>query len=127
MPAPVADTIVLGGINPTMGNVVAVPTHAEINEKIRLTLDDSELSKEAALVVGDEIKPLPQYDGDEDDHDHDKESVNEDAIIITGADAAQHLLPMRDDGDPSLTFRALFLASGLAAFQAVMTQIYNVS
>jgi hypothetical protein len=56
-----------------------------------------------------------------------KESVDdENAIIVTGADAAQHLLSMRDDGDPSFTFRSVFLASALSAFQAVMTQIYEV-
>ncbi|KAI4740403.1 peptide transporter [Aureobasidium sp. EXF-12298] len=48
-----------------------------------------------------------------------------DHIIITGADAAAHLLPLRDDGDPSVTFRGIFLASCLSAFQAVMNQIYT--
>ena len=50
-----------------------------------------------------------------------------DHIIVTGADAAVHLLPLRDDGDPSVTFRGIFLASCLSAFQAVMNQIYTVS
>jgi hypothetical protein len=50
-----------------------------------------------------------------------------DHIIVTGADAAAHLLPLRDDGDPSVTFRGIFLASCLSAFQAVMNQIYTVS
>ncbi|KAJ6017650.1 OPT oligopeptide transporter [Penicillium sp. IBT 35674x] len=56
--------------------------------------------------------------GDEDDRNSD------DVIIVDGVDAANHLLPMRDDGDPALTFRSLILASGLACFQAVMYQIY---
>lgn len=47
-------------------------------------------------------------------------------VIVTGADAALHLLPLRDDGDPALTFRSLFLATILSAFQAVMSQIYMV-
>jgi hypothetical protein len=50
-----------------------------------------------------------------------------DHIIVTGADAAAHLLPLRDDGDPSVTFRGIFLASCLSAFSAVMNQIYTVS
>lgn len=50
----------------------------------------------------------------------DKEHV----IIKTGADASGHLLPLRDDYDPALTFRGLFLATALSAFQAVMSQIY---
>ena len=56
----------------------------------------------------------------------DEKHDDENAIIRTGADAALHLLPMRDDFDPALTFRSLFLATGLAAFQAVMYQIYMV-
>jgi hypothetical protein len=51
---------------------------------------------------------------------------DEDAIIRTGADASKHLLPLRDDFDPALTFRSIVLATGLAAFQAVMYQIYQV-
>jgi hypothetical protein len=54
-------------------------------------------------------------------------SDDPDHIIVTGADAAVHLLPLRDDGDPSVTFRGIFLASCLSAFQAVMNQIYTVS
>jgi hypothetical protein len=55
---------------------------------------------------------------DPDDPDH---------IIITGADAANYLLPLRDDKDPSVTFRGILLATCLSAFQAIMNQIYNVS
>lgn len=52
---------------------------------------------------------------------------NPDAIIITGADAALHMLSLRDDFDNVLTFRSILLASGLACFQAVMNQIYQVT
>lgn len=51
----------------------------------------------------------------------------EDRIIITGADAAAYLLPLRDDREPVLTFRSIFLATGLSGFQASMYQIYVVS
>jgi hypothetical protein len=57
----------------------------------------------------------------------DKDADDEDAIIVTGYDAAQHLLSLRDDFEPALTFRSIFLASCLSAFQAVMNQIYSVS
>ena len=56
----------------------------------------------------------------------DADGLSEDHIIVTGEDAATYLLPMRDDHDPAITFRSLFLATGLAAFQAVMFQIYSV-
>lgn len=56
----------------------------------------------------------------------DEKNEDDEVIIKTGADASEHLLPLRDDFDPALTFRSLFLATGLAAFQAVMYQIYMV-
>lgn len=52
-------------------------------------------------------------------------TFDDDVIVRTGADAAAHLLPLRDDFDQSITLRSLLLASGLCAFQAVMTQIYQ--
>ncbi|KAG6044447.1 hypothetical protein E4U39_003336 [Claviceps sp. Clav50 group G5] len=62
-------------------------------------------------------------------NDDGKEGVSddEDRVIVTGYDAAQHLLSLRDDFEPSLTFRSIVVASALAAFQAVMSQIYAVS
>lgn len=67
----------------------------------------------------------PSYDNESGKVKGDADS--EDVIIITGQDAAQHLLPLRDDGEPSLTFRGILLATILSAFQAVMYQIYTVS
>ncbi|OAA56290.1 peptide transporter [Niveomyces insectorum RCEF 264] len=52
-------------------------------------------------------------------------TFDDNVVIVSGADAASHLLPLRDDFDPSLTLRSVVLASLLAAFQAAMTQIYN--
>ncbi|PYH90969.1 OPT oligopeptide transporter [Aspergillus ellipticus CBS 707.79] len=59
-----------------------------------------------------------EYSGEDDTDDSS-------AIILTGQDAANYLLPLRDDFDSALTFRSIVLASGLACFQAVMNQIYN--
>lgn len=58
---------------------------------------------------------------------HDEGASEDEVIIVTGADAAAHLLPLRDDGDAALTFRSLLLASILSCFQCVMYQIYTVS
>ncbi|KAH8897889.1 peptide transporter [Thozetella sp. PMI_491] len=105
-------TIVVGALNPVEGKVVDVPTHGAIDEK---------LATEAAQSKGDEItSAAPEYDGE----DHEKDDTSE-VIIITGADAATHLLPLRDDGQPALTFRSIFLATCLSAFQAVIYQIYQ--
>ena len=73
-------------------------------------------------ILDDKFTPAPRYKRDDGLCDTDSENV----IIVTGADAAAHLLPMRDDGERALTFRSLFLASCLACFQAVMSQIYQV-
>ncbi|KAI4729996.1 peptide transporter [Aureobasidium sp. EXF-10728] len=80
---------------------------------------DAEPDKKGALEP--EITAVPTPDASSDSFD---KSDDPDHIIVTGADAALHLLPLRDDGDPSVTFRGIFLASCLSAFQAVMNQIY---
>jgi len=111
------DNLIIGSVNPVEGKVVSLPTHEAANEKIRLEADDVETKKD---VLDAEVKAaLPLSDGEPDDG-------AEDVIIITGADAATHLLPLRDDGEPALTFRSLFLATGLSCFQAIMSQIYTV-
>lgn len=48
-------------------------------------------------------------------------------VIRTGANAAEHLLPLRDDFGPVVTFRSIVLATVLSKFQSVMNQIYAVS
>lgn len=118
---PIGDTLILNapGVD---GKATVVPSHEAINsfndEKHRLVVSDEGLDKKVALEP--EIKAaLPPYDCNEDDDD-------DNHIIITGADAAAHLLPMRDDFEPALTFRSLFLATILSAFQAVVYQIYQV-
>ncbi|PYH75125.1 OPT family oligopeptide transporter [Aspergillus vadensis CBS 113365] len=90
------------------GDGVSIPHPDAVDEKSTVTVLTG---KEDHKITGDELS------GEED-----RES--EDAIIITGADAATHLLPLRDDFNSSLTFRSIILASGLACFQAVMNQIY---
>ncbi|KAK8152450.1 OPT oligopeptide transporter protein-domain-containing protein [Phyllosticta citrichinensis] len=58
--------------------------------------------------------------------DREKDDAHGDnSIIVTGADAARRLLPLRDDFDPAVTFRSMFLATILCCFQAVMYQIYR--
>jgi phenylalanyl-tRNA synthetase beta subunit len=121
MPVPSTETIVVGAVNSVEGKVLPVPDHQTINEKLGLGVDDKETGKDGE--PDDEIHAAPPvYDGD----NHDKDDISEDVIIVTGADASAHLLPLRDDGDPALTFRSLFLATVLSAFQAVMSQIYQV-
>lgn len=85
-------------------------------------IDEKGVDSPKNAVLGTEV-----LDVSSPDRNDDSDSDSKDAIIITGADASRHLLPMRDDHDSALTFRSLVLASGLACFQAVMYQIYTVS
>lgn len=102
--------------NSLVEGVVSVSGHDALDEKtavdVIMTKDDPHVTTTSFSGSGD--------DGNEDDRN------SEDVIIVTGADAAAHLLPLRDDGDPALTFRSLVLASALACFQSVMYQIYMV-
>lgn len=101
--------------DPAEGNIFEVPSQDTTDEKSSLD------KKSAAHDVDITAAPVAD-DGD----GHEKDNDGKEPVIVTGADAALHLLPMRDDGDAALTFRSLFLASGLSAFQAVMSQIYIV-
>ncbi|KFY04432.1 hypothetical protein V491_09345 [Pseudogymnoascus sp. VKM F-3775] len=101
-------------LTPIEGRVVSVPSDETINEKIHLQKDGAEILKDDPVIVT-ESKSAGSDDSD---------SGADDAIIVTGSDAAKHLLSLRDDLEPALTFRSLFLATILSAFQAVMYQIY---
>lgn len=134
---PVADNIILTeGLSTMEGRVIPMEDITAIDNRGELALapstirdavdekygvDEKTGSADGEITVG---APLT-YEGSDTDG-VEKERDLRDPIIITGADAAHHLLPMRDDFDPALTFRSMFLATGLAAFQAVMYQIYMV-
>lgn len=106
---PFGDTIIAAAIDPVSGKAVSAPHHDEITEKL-----------------GQQKSEIQQQPSAEDsDGGKDSDTDREDAIIVSGADAAKHLLPLRDDGDPSLTFRSMVLATALSGFQAVMNQIYQ--
>lgn len=106
-------------LTPIEGRVVPVPSDEALDEKIHLDTKATEILKGDDLVIVTQTKS--------ESNDDDSDSGADDAIIVTGADAAKHLLPLRDDLEPALTFRSLFLATILSAFQAVMHQIYVVS
>ncbi|KAL4079665.1 OPT oligopeptide transporter protein-domain-containing protein [Scleroderma citrinum] len=50
--------------------------------------------------------------------------VKGEPIITTGSDVSHFLVDFRDDGDPSLTFRSLFLGTVFACLGAALRQIY---
>ncbi|KAK8005060.1 OPT oligopeptide transporter protein-domain-containing protein [Apiospora arundinis] len=114
--------VVVGAFNPVEGKVVEAPTHPEVNET--RIVPSHAVPSEKDEFVGDAITAAisPSEVGG---IEQEKDRASEDVIIITGADAAHHLLPMRDDGDPAITFRGMVLATIFSGFQAVMYQIYQ--
>lgn len=94
-------------------------------EQIHVAQDNNAVTvqKEPSIRNAEIKEILPTYTADD---DFDCDETRDDTIIVTGADAARHLLSVRDDRDPALTFRSIFLATILAAFQAVMSEIYQV-
>lgn len=114
-------------LTPIEGRVVLVPSgealdEKAIEEKARLDGDIIEILKDDTAIRVTEAKATHS-----DDSDQDSGSGAEDVIIVTGSDASKHLLSLRDDGQPALTFRSLVLATILSGFTAVMNQIYYVS
>ncbi|KAL2135758.1 hypothetical protein VTI74DRAFT_7128 [Chaetomium olivicolor] len=92
-----------------------------ITEKPGVPDDESSKAK-VGVPDSPEVKAVRSTSDNESSHGSDTD--REDVIIISGADASAHLLSVRDDGQPALTFRSMFLASVLSCFQAVVYQIY---
>jgi len=88
---------------------------SELSEKKGAQFDEKR-SEDTGNVEILDPKVLPDDASDEEEH-----------VIVTGADAAAHLLSLRDDFDPSLTLRSFIFGTILAAAQATMNQISSVS
>ncbi|KAJ5598357.1 hypothetical protein N7537_008441 [Penicillium hordei] len=88
-------------------------------------IETSEISVVSQEAIGEKTPATVLATNDEHSLGEKDPDGDPNAIIITGADAALHLLSIRDDFDNVLTFRSILLASGLACFQAVMNQIYQ--
>ncbi|KAJ5519053.1 Oligopeptide transporter OPT superfamily [Penicillium expansum] len=88
-------------------------------------VETSDISVGSQEAIGEKTATTVLATKDEHGLGDDNSESDPDVIIVTGADAAVHLLSLRDDFDNVLTFRSILLASGLACFQAVMNQIYQ--
>ncbi|KAK7946156.1 uncharacterized protein PG986_010477 [Apiospora aurea] len=112
--------VVVGGLNPVEGKVVEVPTHPEINEARVRPLHA--VSTEKDQFVGDAITAaISPSEGE--GVEHEKDTASDDVVIITGADAAHHLLSLRDDGDPAITFRGMFKPTSVTISGTFITLI----
>nr|XP_031857888.1 uncharacterized protein CI109_006684 [Kwoniella shandongensis]KAA5524960.1 hypothetical protein CI109_006684 [Kwoniella shandongensis] len=126
MPTPISDSVITHPPNGVTGHIHNVPDHDTINAHLDTHREQDsndekyDLDHKGNHLADEEITAAPALK-----YDDDGLFDNDDTIIVSGADAAAHLLPMRDDHDPAVTFRSMVLATGLAAFQAVMYQIYS--
>lgn len=84
------------------------------------------LESEAVVSVGPPISSDAASDNSGLDALDEKNFDQHDRVIVTGSDASNHLISVRDDGDPAVTFRSMLLGTLVAAFQASMNQIYMV-
>ena len=57
------------------------------------------------------------------DEDEDIKYVNGEPVITSGRDVSRYLIDVRDDGDPALTFRSLFLGTVFAGLGAALCQV----
>ncbi|KAI0737996.1 oligopeptide transporter [Daedaleopsis nitida] len=58
------------------------------------------------------------------DDDEETVFVNGEPVIRTGRDVSRYLIDARDDGDPAVTFRSLFIGTVSAGLGAALCQIY---
>lgn len=108
----------MAAIGKANDEITVVESTSPTTDKKDVGHHSSEIGKTSNAVFH---QPDPEAHEKEQDYDDDNK------VIKTGADAANHLLSIRDDMEPALTFRGIFLATCLSAFQAVMRQIYAVS
>lgn len=102
-------------MTPSIGNDVDLKGKAILSNSV------SENKKQVLEKSGINAVATGPCDGTE---VYDPSSDN--SVLDTAEAVVTHLLPMRDDFEPALTFRSVFLASCLASFQAAMSQIYSV-
>ena len=60
---------------------------------------------------------------DQDQYNDDVELLNGEPVITSGRDVSRFVVDMRDDGDPALTFRSLFLGTVMAGLGAALCQV----
>ena len=64
-----------------------------------------------------------QYTDENADNENNAVYVKHEPIITTGSDVSRFLVDVRDDGDPALTFRSLFIGTIFACLGATMCQV----
>ena len=68
-------------------------------------------------------KSLEKASEDQDWYSDDVELLNGEPVITSGRDVSRFVVGLRDDGDPALTFRSLFLGTVMAGLGAALCQV----
>lgn len=89
------------------------------------TPDDLGISEKAAYKASDSDSIASDKRSIADD-ESDVQLVNGEPVITTGRDVSRFLVDTRDDGDPALTFRSMFLGTVFAGLGAALYQVRNV-
>lgn len=90
-----------------------------LNEKHEVGKQDSSPSLELdKKLEGDNES---QYEEEEE-----ARLVNGEHVITTGRDVSRYLIDIRDDRDPALTFRSLFLGTVFAGLGAALCQVRTI-
>ncbi|KIJ62124.1 hypothetical protein HYDPIDRAFT_114969 [Hydnomerulius pinastri MD-312] len=102
-------------------------THATIPEFPRekvtnVPYDAADKDKEELSV---EFEKASEIDGRSTFEKEDVLYVNGEPVLTTGRDVSRFLVDLRDDGDPALTFRSLFLGTVFAGLGAALNEIYT--
>ena len=108
-----------------MSSPASIPPLAELPsaepsspvESIDEKADGKRISSESLDSSGKIEGGKEAYDGE------DVRLVNGEPVITTGPDVSRFLIDTRDDGDPALTFRSLFLGTLFAGLGASLCQV----
>ena len=101
----------------------APPSPAEsIDEKAAGKALEKRLNSSSASSIDSKLKSDAL-----DDDGEETLFVNGEPVIRSGRDVSRYLIDLRDDGDPSLTFRSLFIGTVFAGLGAALCQVPSSS
>lgn len=100
------------------------PDHGHLDEKIGTRKSSTESidiikEKQGDSEGGSQLESKSDQDG--------VRYVNGEPVISNGRDVSQYLVDVRDDGDPPLTFRSMFLGTVFAGLGASLYQVFSIS
>ena len=103
-------------------SISATDSAEQVNSIDDAKLDLNGSSEKVQETVVDELKEASQ-ERFEDDDDEDTEFVKGEPIIRTGLDVSRFAVDIRDDHDPSMTFRSFFLGTCFGALGATLGEV----